>query len=71
MMKAMASGDIFAVFKKGKVNACLELNFSVRGACRAIGAQYLHSAGGIRKIFALQRRKSAAVRVKCLFELIV
>ena len=70
MMKAMASGDIFTVFKKGKVNACLEF-ISVRGACRAIGAQYLHSAGGIRKIFALRRRKSAAVRVKCLFELIV
>ena len=67
-MDTMESRDILSAFEKGKVNAYLDLGFSVRAACPLPVFRTPQRAGGVRNIFASQGRKGPGVRERCVFE---
>lgn len=55
----MASRDTLTAFEKGKVNAYLELGFSVRGASRAVGVPYTTVCRWRSENFRLTRKKGS------------
>ena len=56
----MASGDLVTAFKKGKVNAYLELGYSEIVALSAFRTP--QHRDGVRKVFAAPGRQDPAIR---------